>query len=271
MCPVDLTRTIPADTNKDATRKLAFSVENILDPNKFCSKKDKFNARHWIENYERGERERLEDDQSESQSGEFPFHHNCFQAVGKPRNRSISMWSMKINLDCLQLQLYWLKSGINSVNFGKWSTIWYDKLGNSVYALTCRWHKTNFLRSSWWFSISIRCPAQIDKMAETHFHILKKEWQLFSPVCLSLASSLPLQSPHITIMRAHSEYPNVLIGSARNNCNADRWGEGSTRRRRLTQIRVSNFAIIILIVRCVIRDTRYARAYPPHAHIASPT
>lgn len=73
MCPVDLTRTIPVETNKDATRKLAFSVENILDPNKFCSKKDKFNARHWIENYERGERERLDDDQSESQSGEHIF------------------------------------------------------------------------------------------------------------------------------------------------------------------------------------------------------
>lgn len=72
MCPVDLTRTIPTDTNKDATRKLAFSVENILDPNKFCSKKDKFNnARNWIENYERGERDHLDDDQSESQSGEW--------------------------------------------------------------------------------------------------------------------------------------------------------------------------------------------------------
>lgn len=69
---MDLTRTIPAETNKDTTRKLAFSVENILDPNKFCSKKDKFNARHWIENYERGERgEHLDDDQSESQSGEL--------------------------------------------------------------------------------------------------------------------------------------------------------------------------------------------------------
>lgn len=72
VCPVDLTRTISAETNKEATRKLAFSVENILDPNKFCSKKDKFNARHWIENYERGERDHLDDDQSESQSGE-PF------------------------------------------------------------------------------------------------------------------------------------------------------------------------------------------------------
>lgn len=59
------------ETNKDPTRKLAFSVENILDPNKFCSKTDKFNARHWIENYERGERDRLDDEQSESQSGEL--------------------------------------------------------------------------------------------------------------------------------------------------------------------------------------------------------
>lgn len=81
VCPVDLTRTIPVETNKETTRKLAFSVENILDPNKFCSKKDKFNARHWIENYERGERERLDDDQSESQSGKFCFEKSVLQIV----------------------------------------------------------------------------------------------------------------------------------------------------------------------------------------------
>lgn len=84
---MDLTRTIPTETNKDTTRKLAFSVENILDPTKFCSKKDKFNAKHWIENYERGERDHLDDDHSESQSGELKigFSHltSDFQAVAK--------------------------------------------------------------------------------------------------------------------------------------------------------------------------------------------
>lgn len=74
MCPVDLTRTIPPttpNTDKNSCRKLAFSVENILDPNKFCSRKEnQNNSRHWINNgFERDDRHQMDDDQSESQSG----------------------------------------------------------------------------------------------------------------------------------------------------------------------------------------------------------
>ncbi|XP_055315671.1 homeobox protein slou-like isoform X4 [Sitodiplosis mosellana] len=72
-CPVDLTRTIPPttpNTDKNACRKLAFSVENILDPNKFCSRKENHNStRHWLNNgFERNDRNQMDDDQSESQS-----------------------------------------------------------------------------------------------------------------------------------------------------------------------------------------------------------
>lgn len=70
---MDLTRTIPTESSKETTRKLAFSVENILDPNKFCSKREKAGARNWIENYERNGRDHLDDDHSESQSGERNF------------------------------------------------------------------------------------------------------------------------------------------------------------------------------------------------------
>lgn len=76
MCPVDLTRSISTTTSpseKNACRKLAFSVENILDPNKFCSRKENQNnkTRYWLSNgYERDNRNHIDDDQSESQSGE---------------------------------------------------------------------------------------------------------------------------------------------------------------------------------------------------------
>lgn len=73
-CPVDLTRTIPPttpNTDKNACRKLAFSVENILDPNKFCSRKEnQNNTRLWLNNgFERDDRHQMDDDHSESQSG----------------------------------------------------------------------------------------------------------------------------------------------------------------------------------------------------------
>lgn len=78
---MDLTRTIPPNTqtpntDKDACRKLAFSVENILDPNKFCSnRKEKSNAaRLWLNGYERDERNQIDDDQSESQSSKYSLH-----------------------------------------------------------------------------------------------------------------------------------------------------------------------------------------------------
>ncbi|KAG4080191.1 hypothetical protein HA402_008262 [Bradysia odoriphaga] len=66
VCPVDLTRSITSKTESDkaACRKLAFSVENILDPTKFCSRKEKY-TRHWPKGFDRDDH--LEDD-SESQS-----------------------------------------------------------------------------------------------------------------------------------------------------------------------------------------------------------
>lgn len=79
MCPVDLTRTLATtkpNTDKDANRKLAFSVENILDPNKFCSKKEQINTRHWMNGYDRDDH--IDDDQSESQSGKFFFIYKLF-------------------------------------------------------------------------------------------------------------------------------------------------------------------------------------------------
>lgn len=81
-CPVDLTRTIPPttpNTDKNTCRKLAFSVENILDPNKFCSRKENHNStRLWLNNgFERDDRNQMDDDQSESQSGDsFCFIQN---------------------------------------------------------------------------------------------------------------------------------------------------------------------------------------------------
>lgn len=65
---MDLTRSITSKTESDkaACRKLAFSVENILDPTKFCSRKEKYSTRHWPKGFDRDDH--LEDD-SESQSG----------------------------------------------------------------------------------------------------------------------------------------------------------------------------------------------------------
>lgn len=86
---MDLTRSITSST-KSATdnascRKLAFSVENILDPTKFCSRTDnKYSnneRRHWPNGYDRGD-DRLDDEQSESQSGKFLIIFFLFQCVG---------------------------------------------------------------------------------------------------------------------------------------------------------------------------------------------
>lgn len=69
VCAVDLTRSISTKsaTDKAAAKKLAFSVENILDPTKFCSRKEKYNSRHWPNGFDGDDR--LDDDQDESQSG----------------------------------------------------------------------------------------------------------------------------------------------------------------------------------------------------------
>jgi hypothetical protein len=37
-CPVDLTQTIDKKSKKESNKGLSFSVENILDPNKFTGK-----------------------------------------------------------------------------------------------------------------------------------------------------------------------------------------------------------------------------------------
>lgn len=45
-------------------------MENILDPTKFCSKKEKYDQ-HWINSYDRDDADQLDDEQSDSQSGEL--------------------------------------------------------------------------------------------------------------------------------------------------------------------------------------------------------
>ncbi|XP_030573857.1 homeobox protein slou [Drosophila novamexicana] len=88
VCPVDLTRSVPNSANsagtastsgasdREATKRLAFSVENILDPNKFTGNKLPATAppfghpRQW--SYERDEdmHEHLDDEHSEDMSAQ---------------------------------------------------------------------------------------------------------------------------------------------------------------------------------------------------------
>lgn len=76
---MDLTRSLTNklvnDTENETPRKLAFSVENILDPNKFTGKKvESFhNNTIWSNISQRNLRENIDDDHSESQSGELIF------------------------------------------------------------------------------------------------------------------------------------------------------------------------------------------------------
>lgn len=70
-CPVDLTRSMDSkpsieSSEKETPKRLAFSVENILDPNKFTGKKQ-YGARMW-NNIERDEK--MDDDQSDDRSSE---------------------------------------------------------------------------------------------------------------------------------------------------------------------------------------------------------
>lgn len=96
-CPVDLTRTLadtkPATattTEKDATRKLAFSVENILDPNKFCPKKDQIHmGQHWIQGYERDEREHIEDESDQSGEQKKEIKENCGNSEAIPTTTTL--------------------------------------------------------------------------------------------------------------------------------------------------------------------------------------
>lgn len=69
-CPVDLTRSMDSkpsieSSEKETPKRLAFSVENILDPNKFTGKQ--YGARMW-NNIERDEK--MDDDQSDDRSSE---------------------------------------------------------------------------------------------------------------------------------------------------------------------------------------------------------
>ena len=82
VCPVDLTRSVPTTTSSAASatssekenKRLAFSVENILDPNKFTGKTTPAGLYKWNcngSNYDRDEdmHERLDEEQSEDMSG----------------------------------------------------------------------------------------------------------------------------------------------------------------------------------------------------------
>lgn len=69
---MDLTRGVSMKPdNKESQRKLTFSVENILDPNKFTGKQSKYGmSMHWNGAYDRDElNERMDEENSESHSG----------------------------------------------------------------------------------------------------------------------------------------------------------------------------------------------------------
>ena len=79
-CPVDLTRSMDSkpsieSSEKETPKRLAFSVENILDPNKFTGKmqygQGVNGSRMW--NIERDEK--MDDDQSDDRSSEYPQQH----------------------------------------------------------------------------------------------------------------------------------------------------------------------------------------------------
>ncbi|XP_059609948.1 homeobox protein slou [Phlebotomus argentipes] len=74
ICPVDLTRSMDSKavciTDKDTPRKLAFSVENILDPNKFTGKKPRSEivSRFW--GYDKDKlKDSMDNDMDDSHSG----------------------------------------------------------------------------------------------------------------------------------------------------------------------------------------------------------
>jgi hypothetical protein len=76
-CPVDLTRSMDSkpsieSSEKETPKRLAFSVENILDPNKFTGKKhygQGVNGSRMWNNIERDEK--MDDDQSDDHSSEY--------------------------------------------------------------------------------------------------------------------------------------------------------------------------------------------------------
>lgn len=76
-CPVDLTRSMDSkpsieSSEKETPKRLAFSVENILDPNKFTGKKhygQGVNGSRMWNNIERDDK--MDDDQSDDRSSEY--------------------------------------------------------------------------------------------------------------------------------------------------------------------------------------------------------
>lgn len=70
-CPVDLTRSMDSkpsieSSEKETPKRLAFSVENILDPNKFTGKKHYGQGVSMWNSIERDEK--MDDDQSDDRS-----------------------------------------------------------------------------------------------------------------------------------------------------------------------------------------------------------
>lgn len=76
-CPVDLTRSMDSkpsieSSEKETPKRLAFSVENILDPNKFTGKKHYGQGANGIRLWNNIERdEKMDDDQSDDRSSEY--------------------------------------------------------------------------------------------------------------------------------------------------------------------------------------------------------
>lgn len=83
-CPVDLTRSMDSkpsieSSEKETPKRLAFSVENILDPNKFTGKKhygQGANGSRMWNNIERDDK--MDDDQSDDHSSEYLHKHLFF-------------------------------------------------------------------------------------------------------------------------------------------------------------------------------------------------
>lgn len=75
-CPVDLTRSMDSkpsieSSEKETPKRLAFSVENILDPNKFTGKKHYGQGANGIRMWNNNERDKMDDDQSDDHSSEY--------------------------------------------------------------------------------------------------------------------------------------------------------------------------------------------------------
>lgn len=84
-CPVDLTRSMDSkpsidSSEKETPKRLAFSVENILDPNKFTGKTHYGQGANGLRMWNSIDRdEKMDDDQSDDRSSEyFCFYYFVF-------------------------------------------------------------------------------------------------------------------------------------------------------------------------------------------------